>query len=75
MRLTLWEPAGPLDSDAVGDALSLVVHDRSLPAASDIAKWTVNELRLAYDWAMREHFSASDNPVRRRPRPHFTIAK
>lgn len=39
-----------------------------------VLQWTPTELLLAYDYAVREHLSASDNrTVRRRPRPFFTV--
>lgn len=38
---------------------------------SEIEKWTELELLLAYDYAMRSHLRASDNPTRLRPEPHF----
>jgi hypothetical protein len=40
-----------------------------------IAPWTENERRLAYDWAVREHWRASDNnSVRARPCPWLVTA-
>lgn len=73
MRLTLKVPTGDVTAEMVHDVLGLVVHNRTLPTESAIHAWTFHEKLLAYDWAMREHLSASDNPVRRRPRPSFTI--
>lgn len=58
---------GPVTLQIAKDALSLVgcdfaFHDRS-PLQS--------ELDFAYDYAIREHLAASDNPVRRVRRPSF----
>lgn len=71
MRLTLWEPRGDLDPGLVQNVLLLVTVNVPLDVAQ---RWTVNELRMAYDWAMREHLHASDNPVRRRDKPWFITA-
>lgn len=73
MRITLKVPRGELTAELVHDVLRLVVHNRTLPSETSIHAWTFYEKLLAYDWAMREHLSASDQPVRRRPRPSFTI--
>ncbi len=68
MRITFYEPAGGLQPDIACNALALAgVKVRQ----ADVAQWTRLELLLAYDWAMREHLGASDNPVRRRDCPHF----
>lgn len=41
-----------------------------------VQPWTHLERLIAYDWAMREHLSASDNPVHLRDKPHFvTVAE
>jgi hypothetical protein len=34
-------------------------------------RWTELERLVVYDYATRVHLSASDNPVRIRPRPHL----
>lgn len=74
MRLTLWEPQGGVeDPDIVHSVLTLVIHDDTLPSEEEVATWTRFERLLAYDWAWRVHLRASDNPVRRRPRPSFTL--
>ncbi len=49
------------------DLLSLVMERP--PAAEDLAKLTRDQREEIRDWAGREHASASDNPVRRKPRP------
>jgi uncharacterized protein YfiM (DUF2279 family) len=36
-----------------------------------VAKWNPAQRQEAYHWAMCEHLSAGDNPVRRHPRPTF----
>lgn len=68
MRLTLFDPHMKLTAELTRDMLLLVSTD--VPAAI-VEQWTPNELALAYDWAAREHLSASDDPVQRRPRPWF----
>lgn len=66
--MTFNEPQGELTADLVRDALALV----SVKVADDaLAQWTPTELLIAYDWAIREHLRASDNPVRRREKPWF----
>ena len=71
MRLTLWDPQGDLaaDLDILPDLFSLLGLHLEIKT---VICWTINERRLAYDWAMREHLAASDNVVQRRPRPSFT---
>jgi len=68
MRITLWEPQGALTVQLVVDVLDLV--DIAQPR-TDPAQWTELELALAYDYAMRVHYHASDNIVRLRPRPSY----
>jgi hypothetical protein len=71
MRITFWTPAEtPIDSTTVSAVLGLVSVDIG---PEWIIRWTDNEKIMAYDWAMREHLSASDNPVRRRPKPYLII--
>lgn len=69
-RLRLIDPARDLTPKIVADLLSLVCVDAGSPA-----DWSPVELRIAYDWAIREHLHASDNVVRRRPRPWFLDAR
>jgi hypothetical protein len=71
MRLTLLEPRGKLDPFLMEDVLLLVLPPEKAPTFEAIKTWTPNEMSLAYDWAIREHLAAGDNPVRRRPRPSF----
>lgn len=67
-RVTFYGSQADLTPEIVSDALSLAcVYYPS----HKIGFWTPLERLLAYDWAMREHMSASDNPVQRRPRPYF----
>jgi len=56
---------GPISTALLGDILSLVCEN--LPPGAD--RWTELERALVADWAAREHLRASDNLVRRRPRP------
>jgi hypothetical protein len=65
-RITFWEPRGKLTPELIRDVLMLISLDVDLDT---IKTWTPNELLMVYDWAMREHARASDNIVRRRPRP------
>lgn len=69
MKITLFDPRQKLTPEITGDMLLLAGVD--IPQGV-IGQWTPNELALAYDWACREHLSASGNPVQRRPRPWFT---
>lgn len=66
--VTFYDPEGTLDVETVNDMLSLVGYRLRRTNGATLA-WTANELLVAYDWAAREHLNASDNPVRRRPRP------
>jgi hypothetical protein len=70
MRITVYAP-DHLDAEVVHDALQLATT--TPPSFGVIATWSKYELLLAYDWAIREHLAAADNPVRRRQRPSFTI--
>jgi hypothetical protein len=69
MRITVYAPR-VLTPTAVHDALLLT--DRP-PPIETVRTWSKYELLLAYDWAIREHLAAADNPMRRRQRPTFTI--
>jgi hypothetical protein len=71
MRPELMTPEGALDRGMLRDVLLLV--SVTVDEAS-MEPWTDLELALAYDWAMREHLAASDNPVKRRPKPLFVEA-
>lgn len=65
MRITFCEPRGKLTARLVSDMLGLI----GIIPPDNIERWTRNELLLVYDYAAREHASASDCIVRRRPRP------
>ena len=65
MRPELLTPE-ELDEEVLCAALGLVGESVTYEA---IGRWAPLERAIAYDWAMREHLSASDNPTRRRPRP------
>jgi hypothetical protein len=69
VRLTIYEPEN-LTPQIVHDAMGLVTSD--VPDLAAMQTWTRNEQLLAYDWAIREHLAASDNPAQRRERPAFT---
>lgn len=66
MRPVLLGPAGEILPATLRDMLALVGED---VAVERIEKWAPLERAVVYDWAAREHLHASDNPVRRRPRP------
>jgi len=66
----LAPPGGSLVADT---RMALALIGVEIPE-DDVRGWTKYELMLAYDWAMREHLSASDNTVRRRPKPSFVTA-
>jgi hypothetical protein len=70
MRPTLLTPRGELTDELLTDVVGLVTGD--VPPQSQIARWTHLERVLAYDWAIREHLHAGENPTRRRDRPSFT---
>jgi hypothetical protein len=70
--LDALDGAGAPEGD--GDPDPSVLRDLLLLAGEDIpleriGKWTPEERAQVADWAGREHLSASDNPVARRPRP------
>lgn len=65
----VFEPAGELTPEMLRGVLGLVSLD--VPEAV-IGRWTENERRLAYDYAIRVHYHASDNnSVRLRDCPWF----
>jgi hypothetical protein len=71
MRVTFLTPnmgTAKLSSDPslLVDVLGLV---GVAVTAEAVAAWSYLERVLVYDWAMREHLGAADNPVRRRERP------
>lgn len=68
MRPEFWEPSAELSADDLRNVLLVVCADVPVDV---IEGWTEHERMLAYDWAAREHLAASDNPVKRRPRPSF----
>lgn len=68
MRVRFHVPEGRITKEILTDALSLA--GARIPEES-VVKWTHIECIVAYDWAMREHLSRSDNHVKRRPRPSF----
>jgi hypothetical protein len=72
MRITVYAP-DELTPKVVHATLCLAT--RQVPDLDAIAKWSKYELLLAYDWAVREHLAASDNPVQRRQRPTFTLTE
>jgi hypothetical protein len=66
-RVSFYRPRD-LTAEVVVAVLSLVGVrvERSI-----VERWTKLELLLAYDWAMRNHLRASDNPARLRDKPWF----
>ena len=65
-RRSFYRPNGELTDKLVLDILSLV---GVRPSPGQVAVWSELERMVVVDWAMREHYSASDNPTQRRPRP------
>jgi hypothetical protein len=64
----------PLPPGAVLQDLLLVAGAR-VPLSA-VRNWTAAEYRAAQEWAAAEHLSASDNPVKRLPKPqHVTDAE
>lgn len=68
MRPVLLEPRGELDGPLLKRVLQLVSVDVTVSTAE---RWTKLERLIVFDWAMREHMAASDQPVKRRERPSF----
>jgi hypothetical protein len=64
----LLKPKGGYQPQIVQDALLVAGVVVKLHV---IEAWGENQRAVAYDWAMREHFHASDSPIGRRPRPAF----
>lgn len=64
-------PSGELTVGLLRNLLSLIGED--LPAGA--AAWTPLERLVVADYVMREHYSASDNPTQRRPRPSLLGAR
>jgi hypothetical protein len=67
MRTEFLEPR-ELSAFIVREVMLLVSTDVPL---EDVATWTRMELLVAYDWAMREHITASDSRMKRREQPTF----
>ncbi len=64
-------PQNELTPEVLVDVLGLVSITVSKATTST---WTEIERLIAWDWAMREHLHASDNIIRRRPKPSFVRA-
>jgi hypothetical protein len=67
MRIEFISPKDEITDEMLARVLGLVGAD----TACQMARLTKYERILAYDWAMREHLTASDNLCRRRPKPSF----
>lgn len=67
MRPELLTPAVEITPVIIRDMLALVGHKGV--TIERIEQWAPLEQAVVYDWAAREYLHASDNPVRRRPRP------
>jgi len=65
------EPSGELTPQLLQDLLSLVLPAEVTIPDTDISRWTAVERIIAYDWAMRGHLAASDNPIQTRSTPWF----
>jgi hypothetical protein len=68
MRVTFHANAYPTPRQ-VALVCSLVEEQHITEAAAE--RWTDLERLIVYDYAIRAHLSASDNPVRVRPRPRL----
>lgn len=66
-------PRGGLTDDVLRGALGLVFGGEHIEAIEQLPEHalTHHERLMVYDWAMREHASASDVPCHRRPRPYL----
>lgn len=58
-----------LTPDVLRDALSLVMEEP--PPIGRLTELTRDQRVVAWEWAMREHFSAGDVVCRRRQRPVY----
>lgn len=67
MRPELLTPKDEIIPATLRDMLALVGCKGA--TTEQIEKWAPLEQAVVYDWAAREYLHASDNPVRRRPRP------
>lgn len=67
IRPTFYRPEGELADKLLLDFLFLVGVRDVAPAM--VVLWTEFERLIVADWAIREYLHASDNPVRRRPKP------
>lgn len=65
-RITFLTPRGELTPDLVRDAIHIAGYEVDL---QEMIHWTKIDLLVVYDWSMREHLSAGDVSIRRRPRP------
>lgn len=65
-KRSFYRPDGELTDKLVLDILGLVGEHL---AGGQVAVWTELERMVAVDWALRVHYSASDNPTQQRPRP------
>lgn len=66
IRPAFLNPGRALTDDLITDVLSLVGLK---PPPGRLAAWTKLDRLAVYDYAIREHLSASDSLVKRRPRP------
>jgi hypothetical protein len=73
VRYEFMEPIGGVTAESLEDALLLV--GITIPLDT-IARWSHMEQVIAYDWAIRCHFRASDNQARGRAKPYLvTLAE
>jgi hypothetical protein len=68
-RISLLDPSGELTPKLVTNLLEMVGAN-----PQHVGRWSATEMRIAYDWAIREHLHAGDGYVRRRPKPWFIEA-
>jgi hypothetical protein len=69
-RRSFYEPR-ELTIDVVQNTLALVGVTIGRHGRYGIGHWTPLERLIAYDWALRCHLRASDNPTQLRPKPNF----
>ena len=56
-------------AERLRDLLAMVMQPP--PSVTRVMGWTAEQREHAEEWAGREHLGASDNPIRRIPKPDF----
>lgn len=60
-----------LTPELLQSALSLAMGEEELPSLEKLATLSRDQMVVAWEWAVREHFHAGDLPTQRRPRPVY----